>query len=129
MWNEWAHVMFLLVIVVVYDRLLRFTLWYGKRLRGLRNSCADTMQSITNGSAPRRSEFTIVVRERGTNAVTYSSRCGVNENELLRILGDDHIPSKILKFMNIPDAHHMSHTVGVYKDSIEKYECVSCMHT
>ena len=129
MWNEWAHVMFLVVVVVIYDRLLRFTLRYGKRLRGLRNSCADVMQDISRGNAPRPSEYMVLVRKQGTDVVAYTSRCGVNERELLRILGDKGVPHQILKFINIPDAHHLSHTVGTYKDSDEKYECVSCMRT
>tara|TARA_B110000046_G_scaffold179477_1_gene208781 strand:- start:1992 stop:2381 length:390 start_codon:yes stop_codon:yes gene_type:complete len=129
MWSHAAHLVFLLLMAIIYHRIIRSTLHYGRRLRKLRQTCEATIGKLEACETPDDDDIIVVVREKDTQRTVYMNNCSTNEKELLRIMNDSQVREQVVVFKHIPDAEHMSHIIGVYKDANKKYECLACIHT
>ena len=129
MWTEGAHIVFLLLLAVIFHRVIQSTLQYGKRLRRLRQTCAAAFEDLSAEKTPESDEFIVLVREKESKNMVFRNNCERNEKELKRIMNDPQLKNEVVSFKHIPDAENMSHIIGVYKDSDETYECMACMHT
>lgn len=129
MWANGAHIVFLLLLAVIFRRVINSTLVYGKKLRRLRQSCSAAFDTLNASSTPKEEEFIILIREKESQNIVYRNNCGANERELMRIMADPQMKERVVSFKHIPDAENMSHIIGVYKDNDKTYECMACMHT
>ena len=129
MWTEGAHIVFLLLLAVIFHRVIQSTLMYGKRLRRLRQTCATAFENLNTKGTPENDEFIVLVREKEGKKMVFQNNCETNEKELKRIMNDPQLKDEVVSFKHIPDAENMSHIIGVYKESDEIYECMACMHT
>tara|TARA_B110001450_G_scaffold255393_1_gene282831 strand:+ start:180 stop:569 length:390 start_codon:yes stop_codon:yes gene_type:complete len=129
MWTEGAHIVFLLLIAVIFHKVIQSTLLYGKRLRRLRQTCTTAFEELNAKRTPENDEFIVLVREKEGKNMVYRNNCETNEKELKRIMNDPQLKDEVVSFKHIPDAENMSHIIGVYKDSDAIYECMACMHT
>lgn len=127
MWTETAYGLFVCLAIVLYHRLVKCTLQYGRQLRELRNTCCDVVKTLRQGDPVKANSFIILVRKIDDGSVVYTNKCGSNERELIRFLADKSFPEHVLKVLNMPDANSLSHTIMVYKASDDVHECLACM--
>lgn len=130
MWTEGAHVVFLLLLAVIFHQVIQSTLQYGKKLRRLRQTCTTAFEDLRAKRTPENDdEFIVLLREKESRNMVFCNNCETNEKELKRIMNDPQSKEEVVSFKHLPDAENMAHIIGVYKDSDETYECMACVHT
>lgn len=129
MWRDRAHLVFLLLLAVIFHRVIGASLRYGQTLRRLRQTCAATCDDLKANRDPDNDEFVVLVRDRESKDIVHRNNCDANEKEIMRIMNDPQTKDQVVSFKHIPDAENMSHIVGVFKEGDDKYDCIAVMQT
>ena len=122
-----AHIIFLIVMCVVFIRIASSTRNYGLKLRDLRRRCRHIIDDYkTNGVFPQSDDLYVVI-ENNTQKVLYTSNTNYDYEEFIRLMSSSE--SGKLSFQHAPDLHDTSHIIATYKDTVNDMTCLTFMNT
>ena len=129
MWQDGAHAIFLLVIVLVFNKVLQNSLDFGKKLRRLRDTCGNVADDLKEDKTPDPDDIVVMVRNKATGDIIYERHCDADKKEINRLMNDNDLREQVITFKHLPEAENLSHIVGIFKESSETYDCIACIST
>ncbi len=120
---------FLLVIVLVFNKVLQNSLDFGKKLRRLRDTCGNVAADLEQDKTPESDDIIVMVRNKDTGDIVYERHCDTDKKEIKRLMNDNDLREQVITFKHLPEAENLSHIIGIFKESSETYDCIACIST
>ena len=125
-WLDRLHVIFIVLISILCINMLRSSKQYGQKLRRLRNECRRYVKMLQdNDHSFTPTDVHMIVKSSDGKIVYDNTESQAMEME--NFLADEKYARAQVYFRHLPDVEKMTGAIPFYKDTINGYQCASCV--